>query len=208
MVKTQPTWTGAVVTSDYYAENLWAFGLKQRGATLDDLVTLAKREPIILLDGRYDLAGGLGRTISRTTLSRRIQDVMKEHHAELLEVAPLMRASILQQYDDQLKRLHSDLAYARGHTEYRVTKKGKRKAYLVIDLMGAARAEKLIADNLAARRKMLGIDVVELIEANVTVTTIDGTSIELEKMIRNAEDRRRRKEKKAEKRAGKAMTDA
>lgn len=186
------TTTGVIDEMMREAENVWMHRQRMRYNSVSDIVELAKRPARQDLIGRYELSGGLGKTLARSTVSRRIAEVQQEHHDELTEVAGTYRAL-------ELERLEELAVTARTQIERMGAGIIQAQAEHALDI----HAEKQVTASLLTllriserRAKLLGLDAPIQIEAEVIHH--DGVAIELAAML-DAADASKAKSKKKHK---------
>lgn len=177
------TKAGALAEMDDAPINAWLYGQRIRRANLDEIAAMATRPAIRDDLGRYSLDGGLGRTMNRSTVARRIQGVTAEHVADLGRDIEAQRILELDSLDRQAARL-DDLVQRYALVDGMLTAR---------DAKGRLDAELALLRISESRRKLLGIDSPVQVVLEATVTHHDGVAIELGKLLDQAEAKRKAK---------------
>jgi hypothetical protein len=170
-----PTATQALQTAEIANASAWA--VYQRNVarlSLAAICALAAMEPMRREDGSYDINGGLGRPLAKSTLHRWLTEARESFRDEYLR-RPLI--DMVQEEDDRLEHLAAESAQV-----IRMSEPGSPKWQAAFDRH---------LRTLESRRKLLGLDQPTRIEVTAEVTTHDDpASAKLAEAMADAKRRR------------------
>lgn len=178
---------------DHDAETIWIYNQRLAYHTLRQIAAMAQAQAVRNPQGQFSLAGGLGRTISLSTIRLRLKEAAEAHTEELAELVSDYRAISLARYEEQARVTTAQIERLLERAGY-VYKRGMEWGAVDLD----EKAEKLLQGAILSLTrieeridKLLGTDAP--LEVAVSVEHYDAEALELKAMLDAAAGEPKRK---------------